>query len=112
MAEPSLALDPEAFETGSNGTLEFTMRVHNPLKDPQTYIIYAKGLEMSFNPGNITVLQDETKAVAVIGTLTNAPEGTEAVDIYISNSNAEEYRSLSCLSQSCNICLVESSDLS
>ncbi|MDP7282350.1 MAG: hypothetical protein QF475_01795, partial [Candidatus Undinarchaeales archaeon] len=94
MAEPSLTLDPEIFETGPNGTIAFTMRVHNPLRDSQTYLIYAKGLDLSFSPSSITVLPDETQAVAITGTLSNAPSGIEAVDIYISNANGEQYGSV------------------
>tara|TARA_Y100000034_G_scaffold128408_1_gene182905 strand:+ start:27575 stop:30265 length:2691 start_codon:yes stop_codon:yes gene_type:complete len=94
LASPSVSLDPEVFELIEEDTIEMTMQVYNPTFESQTYQIYSKGIEIAFTPDTITVLPEETKKIAITGVLQNAPDGETAVDVYISNANAEEFTTI------------------
>jgi len=91
LGEPTVLITPDTFETAQNGTIGMTLQVYNPTFNSQTYLIYAKGLDLALDPESITVLPEETKKIALAGTLNNAPVGNTSVDIYVSNANAEMY---------------------
>jgi len=91
LGEPTVLVTPDTFETAQNGTIGMTLQVYNPTFESQTYLIYAKGLDLALDPESITVLPEETKRTTLTGTLINAPVGNASVDIYVSNANAEMY---------------------